>query len=90
MILPVVLVLTSVVSAGYYLPVIMAMYMKPARQKPRTTACGSRPLPPGPSPSPSRAVILFGVLAASRCSTSPGRTSEALTQTAMPSVGTRQ
>ena len=30
-ILPVVLVLTSVVSAGYYLPVIMAMYMKPAR-----------------------------------------------------------
>jgi NADH-quinone oxidoreductase subunit N len=29
-ILPVVLVLTSVLSAGYYLPVIMAMYMKPA------------------------------------------------------------
>jgi NADH-quinone oxidoreductase subunit N len=28
-ILPVVVVLTSVVSAGYYLPVIMAMYMKP-------------------------------------------------------------
>ncbi len=30
MILPVLLVLTSVVSAGYYLPVIMAMYMKPS------------------------------------------------------------
>ncbi len=30
-ILPVVLVLSSVVSAGYYLPVIMAMYMQPAR-----------------------------------------------------------
>ncbi len=29
-ILPVVLVLTSVLSAGYYLPVIMAIYMKPA------------------------------------------------------------
>ena len=29
-ILPVILVVTSVVSAGYYLPVIMAMYMKPA------------------------------------------------------------
>jgi NADH-quinone oxidoreductase subunit N len=29
-ILPVVLVLTSVISAGYYLPVIMSMYMKPA------------------------------------------------------------
>lgn len=28
--LPVTLVLTSVVSAGYYLPVIMSMYMKPA------------------------------------------------------------
>jgi NADH-quinone oxidoreductase subunit N len=29
-ILPIVLVLTSVISAGYYLPVIMAMYMKSA------------------------------------------------------------
>jgi NADH-quinone oxidoreductase subunit N len=29
-VLPVILVLTSVVSAGYYLPVIMAMYMRPA------------------------------------------------------------
>jgi NADH-quinone oxidoreductase subunit N len=29
--LAVILVLTSVVSAGYYLPVIMAMYMRPAR-----------------------------------------------------------
>jgi NADH-quinone oxidoreductase subunit N len=29
--LAVILVVTSVVSAGYYLPVIMAMYMKPAR-----------------------------------------------------------
>ena len=32
-ILPVVLVLTSVVSAGYYLPVIMAMYMKPEGER---------------------------------------------------------
>jgi NADH-quinone oxidoreductase subunit N len=30
MILPVVLVLASVVSAGYYLPVVMAVYMRPA------------------------------------------------------------
>jgi NADH-quinone oxidoreductase subunit N len=30
MVLPVVLVLASVVSAGYYLPVIMAVYMRPA------------------------------------------------------------
>jgi NADH-quinone oxidoreductase subunit N len=28
--LPVILVLTSVVSAGYYLPIIMSMYMRPA------------------------------------------------------------
>ena len=28
--LPVILVVTSVLSAGYYLPVIMAMYMRPA------------------------------------------------------------
>jgi NADH-quinone oxidoreductase subunit N len=28
--LAIILVLTSVVSAGYYLPVVMAMYMKPA------------------------------------------------------------
>ena len=32
-ILPIVLVLTSVISAGYYLPVIMAMYMRPARSE---------------------------------------------------------
>ena len=30
--IPVVLVLASVVSAGYYLPIIMAMYMKPPRE----------------------------------------------------------
>ena len=30
--IPVVLVLMSAVSAGYYLPIIMAMYMKPARE----------------------------------------------------------
>lgn len=35
--IPVVLVLMSAVSAGYYLPVIMAMYMKPAPEGVRTT-----------------------------------------------------
>ncbi len=39
-ILPVVLVLTSVVSAGYYLPVVMAMYMKPARAEGEAAATG--------------------------------------------------
>ena len=33
-ILPVVLVVTSVVSAGYYLPLIMSMYMKPEGEQP--------------------------------------------------------
>ena len=33
-ILPVVLVVTSVVSAGYYLPLIMSMYMKPEGERP--------------------------------------------------------
>src|SRR6185312_11698847 len=42
-ILPVILVLTSVVSAGYYLPVIMSMYMKPAPSS--TTYGGVRLMP---------------------------------------------
>ncbi|HEU5048969.1 MAG TPA: proton-conducting transporter membrane subunit, partial [Gemmatimonadales bacterium] len=33
-ILPIVLVITSVISAGYYLPVIMSMYMRPAPAAP--------------------------------------------------------
>jgi NADH-quinone oxidoreductase subunit N len=32
--LPIILVVTSVISAGYYLPVIMAMYMKSAPEEP--------------------------------------------------------
>jgi NADH-quinone oxidoreductase subunit N len=39
-ILPVVLVLTSVISAGYYLPVVMAMYMKPGRAESEAAASG--------------------------------------------------
>jgi NADH-quinone oxidoreductase subunit N len=39
-ILPVVLVLTSVVSAGYYLPVIMSMYMRPAPAAPGYASLG--------------------------------------------------
>jgi NADH-quinone oxidoreductase subunit N len=41
MVLAVVVVLTSVVSAGYYLPVVMAMYMKPAP----ATVSGESPEP---------------------------------------------
>ena len=49
-ILPVVLVLGSVVSAGYYLPVIMAMYMRPTRSLERSRRSAS----PGPRAVPSR------------------------------------
>ena len=37
-----ILVLTSVVSAGYYLPVIMAMYMKPAPEPSDQAHTGAR------------------------------------------------
>lgn len=38
--LPVIVVLTSVISAGYYLPVVMAAYMKPARTTAAHSAAG--------------------------------------------------
>ncbi|MBA2628073.1 MAG: NADH-quinone oxidoreductase subunit N [Gemmatimonadales bacterium] len=55
-ILPVVLVLTSVISAGYYLPVIMTMYMKPARVE--TDEAGMRRLG-----RPAAFAVAFTVLA---------------------------
>jgi len=52
--IPVVLVLASAVSAGYYLPVIMAMYMKPAREG----------APDAPRLPRSAAVVIGGIVAA--------------------------
>jgi len=52
--IPVVLVLASAVSAGYYLPVIMAMYMKPAREG----------APDAPRLPKSAAVVIGGIVAA--------------------------
>jgi len=86
MILPVLLVLTSVVSAGYYLPVIMAMYMKPAPA--RTSHDGVR-LPAGAAAAIAlsvAAVLLFGFWPA-RMLDLAGRSGETLTQTAMPFAG---
>ena len=61
-ILPVVLVLTSVVSAGYYLPVIMAMYMKPARSESELAAESRLGRYAGLAVAASvAAVILFGL-----------------------------
>ena len=60
--LPVVLVVTSVVSAGYYLPVIMAMYMKPSPEHPADTGLE---LPRGAAVVVGvslAAVVLFGIL----------------------------
>ena len=80
-ILPVVLVLTSVVSAGYYLPVIMAMYMKPAPSGDRTPACGSRPRPPGSIALSVVAVLLFGLWPARAARRGAARARTTLTQT---------
>ena len=61
-ILPVVLVVTSVVSAGYYLPVIMAMYMRPSPEHP-TDAGLELPRAAAAVVAVSlAAVVLFGIL----------------------------
>ena len=88
-ILAVVLVLTSVVSAGYYLPVIMAMYMKPAPSGATYDGVRLAPAAAGVIALSIAVVILFGFWPEQVLDLA-GRTSEALTQTAMPSVGTRQ
>ena len=63
MILPVILVLTSVLSAGYYLPVIMAMYMRPAPTAERHAGVRLSPTAAGLIAVSIVAVILFGLLA---------------------------
>ncbi|MBA3259222.1 MAG: NADH-quinone oxidoreductase subunit N [Gemmatimonadales bacterium] len=86
MILPVVLVLTSVVSAGYYLPVIMAMYMKAA---PSSTSHDGVRFPSGAAAAIGlsvAAVLLFGFWPG-RMLDLAGRSGETLTQTAMPFAG---
>ncbi len=84
-ILPVVLVLTSVVSAGYYLPVIMAMYMRPA---PAAAPAGLSELSRtavGAIAISVAAVVLFG-LWPGRVLDLAGRSGQTLTHTAMPAV----
>ena len=61
MILPVVLVVTSVISAGYYLPVIMAMYMKSAADEEAHSAVRLWPPAAAAVAISVVAVILFGV-----------------------------
>jgi NADH-quinone oxidoreductase subunit N len=61
LVLPVVLVVTSVISAAYYLPVIMAMYMKPAAAPDAHNAVSLRGLAAGFVAATVVAVVLFGV-----------------------------
>jgi NADH-quinone oxidoreductase subunit N len=86
MILPVILVLTSVLSAGYYLPVIMAMYMRPSPTADRHAAVGLSPTATGAITVTIVAVILFGLWPNGLLdvATSSART---LTQTALPVAG---
>jgi NADH-quinone oxidoreductase subunit N len=59
-ILPVVLVLTSVISAGYYLPVIMSMYMKTAASDELHREMGLFPAAAGAIALSLAAVLIFG------------------------------
>ena len=88
MILPVILVLTSAVSAGYYLPVIMAMYMRPAPSAPRHAAVGLSPTAAGVIAVSVMAVILFGFWPNVLLDLA-GTSARTLTQTALPFAGVR-
>src|ERR671936_2459299 len=59
-VLAAILVLTSVISAGYYLPVIMAMYMKPAPAPDAHKGVGLAPAAAGGIAVSIAALILFG------------------------------
>jgi NADH-quinone oxidoreductase subunit N len=82
-ILPVILVLTSVVSAGYYLPVIMAMYMKPAAAGDGHRAFRLAPTAAGAVALAVAAVLLFGFWP-SHLLEAAGTSAETLTQTGLP------
>ncbi len=85
-ILPVILVLTSVVSAGYYLPVIMAMYMKPAPTADRYAGVRLAPAALGAVALTVVAVLFLGILPGSLLDVA-GRSGTTLTQTGTPFAG---
>ena len=82
-VLPVILVLTSVLSAGYYLPVIMAMYMKPAPASDRYAAVRLPPAALGAVAVTVALVLLFGVWPGAVLDLA-GQTGTTLTQTGVP------
>jgi len=85
-VLPVILVLTSVLSAGYYLPVVMAMYMKPAASAERYAGVRLAPAAGGAVALTIAAVLLFGVWPSGVLDLA-GRTGTTLTQTGVPIAG---
>ena len=85
-ILAIVVVLTSVISAGYYLPVIMAMYMKPAASEESHATTRLWPAAAGAVAVSVIAVVLFGLWPAGALDVA-GRSASTLTQTAAPTVG---
>jgi NADH-quinone oxidoreductase subunit N len=85
-ILPVILVLTTLISAGYYLPVIMAMYMKPAPSPERYAAVRFAPAALGAVAFSVGAVLLFGVWPGGLLDLA-ARSAATLTQTGLPFAG---
>ncbi len=85
-VLPVVLVLTSVVSAGYYLPVIMAMYMRPAPASERYAGVRLPPPALGAVTLTVALVLLFGFWPRGVLDLA-GQTGTTLTQTGVPIAG---
>jgi NADH-quinone oxidoreductase subunit N len=85
-VLPVILVLTSVLSAGYYLPVIMAMYMKPAPSSDRYAEVRLPPAALGAVTITVALVLWFGIWPGAVLDLA-GRTGTTLTQTGVPIAG---
>ncbi len=85
-ILPVILVLTSVLSAGYYLPVIMAMYMRPAPSAERYAGVRLSPAALGAVALTIAAVLLLGIWPVAMLDLA-GRSAGTLTQTGVPIAG---
>ncbi len=86
MILPVILVLTSVLSAGYYLPVIMAMYMRPSPSPDRHAGVALSPTAAAAIGLSVAAVLLFGLWPSGLLELA-GSSARTLTQTALPLAG---
>ncbi len=86
MILPVILVLTSVVSAGYYLPVIMSMYMRAAPSADRHAGVALSRTALGAVAISVAAVLLFGFWPSELLDLA-GVSARTLTQTALPFAG---